>query len=343
MVNGGDHDYLYNLVLNVSASNVSDVYNELMNSTPSYDILALGCGNNIFTNQMIEDILVTNSYGIKSGEVRDALRDRDPQLDQQQMDNIYTAAENLSNFESLMMQVDNMNTEYLRLMNESISILCHRDEVPIDSIKLYLTAIGDFYSTIKLIDYAFREGNLTQAQSLFDNISETTNDQEEIFAYSSLYNDVLYDIYANHDGDFSNMTSSQISLLYSLIDKHTYADWIAKYLLSAYADYQWEEVYYPIGSQNGERKGKSLNESKTIDKLEFYPNPAQSRLIIMVPEDNQTNLQIKISDLSGRVVLEKTVNSGKNILNISGLSNGVYLLRTNLNGEIRTSKLIINN
>jgi hypothetical protein len=222
-------------------------------------------------------------------------------------------------------------------------ILCHRDEVPIDSIKLYLTAIGDFYSTIKLIDYAFREGNLAQAQSLFDNISETTNDQKEITAYSTLYNDVLYDIYANHDGDFSNMTSSQIAILYSLIDKHTYSDWIAKYLLSIYTDYQWVEEYYPIGSQNGERKGKSLNESKTIDKLEFYPNPAQSRLIIMVPEDNQTNLQIKISDLSGRVVLEKTVNSGKNILNISGLSNGVYLLRTNLNGEIRTSKLIINN
>jgi hypothetical protein len=343
MVNNDDHDYFFNMVLNVSASNMSDVYNELLNSTPSYDILALTCINSIFSNQMIEDILVTNSYGIKSGEVRDALRDRNPQLDQQQLDNIYTASENLSKFESLMMQVDNMNTEYIRLMNESINILYHRDEVPIDSIKLYLTAISDFYSIIKLIDFAFREGNLTQAQSLFETISETTNDQEEIIAYSSLYNDVLYDIYANHGGDFSNMNSSQIAILYSLIDNHTYSDWIAKYLLSIYTDYQWEEVFYPIESQYGERKGKVYEEPNKIDNLEIYPNPAQKSLIIKLPKDNLSNILIIISDLSGRVVLEKYANLGENNLDISQLSNGLYSLRIKLDGDITTSKLIINN
>jgi len=34
LVNGGDHDYLYNLVLNVSVSNVSDVYSELIIQHP---------------------------------------------------------------------------------------------------------------------------------------------------------------------------------------------------------------------------------------------------------------------------------------------------------------------
>jgi hypothetical protein len=44
-----------------------------MNSNPSNEIIAMACSNDLFSNSMIKDILVENSYGIKSPIVRDAL------------------------------------------------------------------------------------------------------------------------------------------------------------------------------------------------------------------------------------------------------------------------------
>jgi len=44
IVNAGDHDALFDLVSNLSYSNVNEVYSALINSNPSHDILALACG-----------------------------------------------------------------------------------------------------------------------------------------------------------------------------------------------------------------------------------------------------------------------------------------------------------
>ena len=86
LVNAGYSSALMSLVLNVTSSNVIEVYQEVKESNPSHDILALVCANDLFTTAMIEDILITNNYGIKSQEVRNALNERADKLSRQQMD-----------------------------------------------------------------------------------------------------------------------------------------------------------------------------------------------------------------------------------------------------------------
>jgi len=76
LVNDGDYANLNSLVENVNSSNVNEVYNELLNSNPSHDILTLACANDLFTPSMVEQILIENSYGIKSSGVRVALYER---------------------------------------------------------------------------------------------------------------------------------------------------------------------------------------------------------------------------------------------------------------------------
>ena len=171
------------MALNVTASNVPDVYSELMNSTPSYDILALACGNDFFTTNMIEDILTTNNYGIKSYLVRDALVQREAQLSEQQMANIWQAAEEISTYKDLLLQLDCINMAYTDLMQQSIDALVERDSVPIDSVKQYLEAWDDLYSNFKLINIAFGENNISHAEELFEELANKTTDQHELDDY----------------------------------------------------------------------------------------------------------------------------------------------------------------
>ena len=326
LVNAGDHDALYNLVLNVTSSNVSAVYNELLNSTPSLDILALASANDILNPSMLESILVTNSYGIKSESVRNALESRDTKLSDQQMDNIYQAAESISAYEDLLMQEDVINQEYTSLMNESLSALQGRDIIPMDSIKMYLEAFNDLWSNIRLIHIAFTENNIAHAQELFNDLSSITEEVDELNDYNLLYNNVLLDIYTNHGGDFSQMTTSQRSDLYSIYTNGSYAAGIAKYLLIKYDDLQWEPNYCESNSGSSERKAKSV-ELETGSDIEIYPNPANNTLTIDLLDCDNCQTIYRIYDLSGRMVLENTISDSKNIISVSELTAGTYYIQ----------------
>jgi len=340
LVNAGDHDALYILVLNVSTSNVSDVYNDLLNSTPSLDILALACGNDIFTPVMIENILIANSYGIKSESVRNALESRETKLSDQQMDNIYQAAESISDYEDLLMQEDVINQEYTSLMNQSISALQGRDIIPMDSIKMYLEAFNDLWSNIRLIDIAFNENNTSHAQELFNNLSNISEEEDELNNYNLLYNNVLSDIYTNHDGDFAQMTSSQKNDLYSIYTNGTYAAGIAKYLLIKYDDLQWELNYCESNSGNSERRAKPI-ELETISEIEIYPNPATNSINIELPACDNCETIYSIYDLSGRKLIQNTISESKNTISVSNLPDGTYFIHLVSGNKTTTQKLII--
>lgn len=71
----------------------------------------------------------------------------------------------------------------------------------------------------------------------------------------------------------------------------------------------------------------------------LYPNPANETVRISIdtqisPED------IKITDLSGKYV-NANINFVDNSMTIAGLSNGTYLVHLELNGHVRTEKLVI--
>jgi len=341
LVNGGNSSYLMNLVLNVTASNVNDVYIEVKESNPSHDILSLVCANDLFTAIMAEDILITNSYGIKSQEVRAALEERTDQLSRQQMDEVYEAAETLSEYELLLMQIDNIQTEYQRLMNSSINALCRRDSIPIDSVKLYLSAMGDLISTVRLIDIEFREGDFTAAQNLFNGISDLTSDDDEIDAYSDLY-EILYDIYTNHDGDFGKLSTTQFSELNSISLGNTYASGIAKYLLSSYQEgYIWANTYYPVNPEGTLRKARPGIEAEPISEIRHFPNPVQNTLTILIPGDEDTQSKILICDMAGKEVFGKVYIETQITIDVSDLQNGVYLLKVISIGNQYQTKVVI--
>ena len=70
------------------------------------------------------------------------------------------------------------------------------------------------------------------------------------------------------------------------------------------------------------------------------PNPAQNSFIIKT-ENNIPKGKILVRDLTGRLLLEKQINSEQMTVNSSGLPNGLYILSVMNENKVWSSKLII--
>ena len=74
------------------------------------------------------------------------------------------------------------------------------------------------------------------------------------------------------------------------------------------------------------------------NKIEFaaiYPNPAKEKLSVVIAAPSSQNLNIVITDISGRTVKQETLfaNEGNNQLNlnVAGLQSGTYLIKVSCN------------
>jgi hypothetical protein len=71
-----------------------------------------------------------------------------------------------------------------------------------------------------------------------------------------------------------------------------------------------------------------------------YPNPAKTILVIDIPQDNPKG-QLKIIDMNGKQVYQANIIGKRQVVNVSSIANGVYILKLNINGKEETTKIII--
>ncbi|MBC8047540.1 MAG: T9SS type A sorting domain-containing protein, partial [Fimbriimonadaceae bacterium] len=91
----------------------------------------------------------------------------------------------------------------------------------------------------------------------------------------------------------------------------------------------------------------AINDIDFIQSLAIYPNPAQNELNIQMFAGQNADATIQITDITGRVVAEKNsvvVHSGENSikLDVSDLSNGMYMLNIFSETDKQSMKVIIN-
>ncbi|MEL6194345.1 MAG: T9SS type A sorting domain-containing protein [Bacteroidota bacterium] len=68
------------------------------------------------------------------------------------------------------------------------------------------------------------------------------------------------------------------------------------------------------------------------ETLVVFPNPATSLLSVRY-QGEEGNIFIRVSDLSGRTILSRQSTSASNVLDVSSLSSGIYLLDVQVEGE----------
>lgn len=100
----------------------------------------------------------------------------------------------------------------------------------------------------------------------------------------------------------------------------------------------WYSTYSCSGNIARANVAGDVLERSIIPPNAIYPNPARN--FINVRLNNRA--RIRISDLSGRVLLDQIYNSGLNRINTEKLSSGMYILQIIENGKTTAHKIQIN-
>jgi hypothetical protein len=75
--------------------------------------------------------------------------------------------------------------------------------------------------------------------------------------------------------------------------------------------------------------------------LSVYPNPAKEELFISISNfKSNTNNHLEIFNISGQKVLDQSILQNNTKVDLSGLSKGLYLLKTNVEGTVSTVKIV---
>jgi hypothetical protein len=78
--------------------------------------------------------------------------------------------------------------------------------------------------------------------------------------------------------------------------------------------------------------------------LLFYPNPAKTDITIQVANETATDFNVNITDVFGKVWLQKNISTTygtTNNLDISLLPAGNYFLTTNVKGAVEYQRLTV--
>ena len=97
-----------------------------------------------------------------------------------------------------------------------------------------------------------------------------------------------------------------------------------------------------VGSAGKIYKGVPNNigvDENFLATMRVYPNPAKEILNINLGENNNTALNYRIIDITGKTLVEGALTETTQTVNISGLSQGVYFISiANDNGGVKTMK-----
>lgn len=89
----------------------------------------------------------------------------------------------------------------------------------------------------------------------------------------------------------------------------------------------------------------ALNEVSNSFGMNVYPNPANSNATVSFELNNEADVVLTVTDLSGKVVYNNamgTVNGAQKVnVNTDSLTSGVYMVNINVNGTVSTQKLIV--
>lgn len=323
--NNGDHQFMLNQVNGMNIYNFTIVYYYLMNYHPSTDVIAIAVGNDILPNYMCADILITNSYGIKSQLVRDMLNNRQNPLTTLQMASIITASQSQSQYESYYLELATLRTQINSLSMEKTNYFYNTEseEIDVDGVINSLIDNNNFYSSVSLMLYYFETGNMTFAEEAYNdalNMEETST--EEYNGLENLFN-VLFQLYNEFSGDFSQLDQSRIDELKRLASSDNRCSGIAKALLISEFEFDFDPILL-TATPNLQRIGKPKEVSKPqSSSMQIVPNPSSDFIGIIIDENYSYPLQLLVYDITGKIIINKTIDNINTIL-LDGLKSGFY-------------------
>ena len=94
--------------------------------------------------------------------------------------------------------------------------------------------------------------------------------------------------------------------------------------------------YHPASSENG---------LKTGSELQIFPSPASEDLFIMWNKGNNKSYDIRIYDLTGKMIMERFINGNQGTnpvhLDVSNLETGLYIIQVRSGNDSQEQRLLV--
>lgn len=343
--NNGNHGYMLLEANSIDANNYIWIYYDMLNNHPSSDVLAIVASKEDMPAAFVTDIFVANPYGIKHNEARVALENRTDALSSTQWNNIYSAAQGISYYEELQLSISHYDDLYRRYYNKAADYYLREDTLftDVNEIVNLHSSDNDIQSEFYLIMFYYElsdSGNVANHRNAFENIVEDSYEQAD----ASLLFDILDNVYFNYNGDYTQLGNGEVSDLHELAEHRTLAAGIALSILDIYFNEQYPMLWADLSTSSLRKASPEIAISNDKgENILVYPNPASSTINVDF-FDTQLPLEVNIYDVSGKLILHKSLAESSENIDIQGLENGLYLIKfTNKSNElIKQSKLIIN-
>ena len=208
---------------------------------------------------------------------------------------------------------------------------------PTADMKTYVMADEDWGYDMKVLDIS----NLS-------NINVTATFSSEIHANSIPHNQLIKDNYvyvsSYHDGlqvydisDQQNPFKVASFSTYLMDDHDSYRGAWGVYPFLPSGNILVSDMQY--GLYVLENTGFNLVDDEN-KKLFLSPNPAHNTIQIKLPE-NEITLELFIYDLKGQIIDKKQISNENNILSVSGLNDGIYLVQAQGEKTLYQQKFIV--
>jgi hypothetical protein len=350
-VDGGITQDLIAQVAYATPSNAYDVYTDLKAKAGLLSdtvLVAAASKEYALPDVLVKDILLDNPQAVRNSKVLDTLRNRAVPMDEADIDDIITAAEDrvsvIEDKESVVSDFDNRRSY---AVNRLISY--HADAGDEDSTTAILVSEKSPTYKYDLAEFKLRKGQVSQAEDVIENIPTDVEGFDKLDAYENEAYTELFGILKGQTVAAKYVTdidSSQAIALRNIIAMYpnTRATVIAQNILrSVTGDIYPEEILLP----EIQPSSKKITNNTKKDALVIYPNPAKGWFAIEynTPTAQPDKTEIVITDINGAVIKTLRVGPSQNriVVNADFAPVGVYFVKLNIDGiTISTSKLILN-
>ncbi len=193
----------------------------------------------------------------------------------------------------------------------------------------FLKTSIDKYERAAYIGLSISLGQISEAKSYIQ--AQTIEDEEmEDFKTVQLLNIKRYE-----DGELFLATPSELNMLYNIAQK---SDPLAAYARALYAQLTGVTIYPSIPRivTNRSKLEKSSN-----TEIEVSPNPVSDLLNIKINNTEIQNIQVSISDITGKIIDQFNVINNNVDLNTSHWPKGIYFVKVqNDSGYSETKKVV---
>lgn len=336
-IDGGNTAGMLSYIAGANSGSATSLYNQLIYRSPwlsSEVALAAYNRSDILDSTKRANILFENPDLFVSREFRQELSDADTPLPESSL----LALDTLTNYSTIRTDLE----AEIAILKLEMNALCYdklhelkMDTVDqTDSILVWLDRADDYGSRREIVETYFINGEYSSANDAIDDLSNLDNLTDDQTSDVEGLPDLLEFMETIRDDDRyeGDLSEEEIEWLIDFVENNpNQAGVEVMAALDFYYGIQMsDEIYLKNAKKNGFKNSlEHVIENKSsqlVDQIALYPNPSQNELTVILPLIKDGYWELELRDLNGKLLQAGISNLSSYTMDISKISNGVYLI-----------------